>query len=332
VKLTFIWQSSSYEERDWIRELLGSIAVDHLVDGKHQVVMDDSLLIDSYLFRQPREYYESFRGKNAWLLHMSDETYEGGYEYYDCFRGVFRIYWSSFFNPRRVMQIPLGYTAGITPAPILPPQAERPYVWSFIGATGKSSRPEMTKALSPLVPNFLHTTDVPNAVNIAKPEYQEILRNSAFAPSAMGNVNLECYRPYEALECRSIPILERRVGFDYFKHLLGEHPMPTFLTWNEAARFIENIRKNPTEQEALLTRCVEWWAGYKGSLKTQIQQFLEQPHGAELGPMVSPLRSIPGMQAFELLRHHSMPAFVRRVNRQVSRIVKEGQLRKTGRS
>jgi hypothetical protein len=329
VKLTFIWQSASYEERDWINEILRPIAGHQILDGQHRVVLDNCLLIDSYPYWRPRDYYESFQGKNAWLLHISDETYEGGYDRYGYFRGVLRPYWSKIFNPRRVLQIPLGYSAGIRSATERRAARQRSYLWSFVGAAAKSSRPEMIKALSPITPNFVHTTDDPNTRLMSKDEYQEILRQSVFAPSAMGNVNMECYRPYEALECGSVPILEKRIGLDYFASILGKHPIPSFGTWSEAAQFLTRLKGDAEAQDCLIAECTDWWRGYKRDLSARIERFIEQPDGAESGMAVSRQWSIPGFQAIELLRHHKVPAVIRRIKRQVARIVKEGKLRKT---
>jgi hypothetical protein len=328
VKLTLIWQSASFVERDWIREILQPITADEVIDGEHRVVLDNCLLIDSYLHGRPRDYYHAFQGKNAWLLHMSDETYEGGYDRYDCFRGVLRSYWSSIFNPRRVLQFPVGYTAGSQPARPLS-AAERAYIWSFAGGAAKSSRPEMIKAFSLIAPGFVHITDAPNAKPIGAGEYQQIMRQSVFAPCAMGNVNLECYRPYEALQAGAVPILEKRIGLDYFRGLLGEHPMPTFTTWPEAARFVMRMKADFAAQDRLIAQCAEWWTGYKRDLSARIAQFVQESHGPELGSAVHWQRSIPGSQAFELLRHHSTPAMLRRAKLLVTRISRDGKLRKT---
>jgi len=129
MRLTLIWQNNYFPETSWIKHLFSPFASEEIVDNDHRVVMDDCLLIDSYLHCQPREYYKQFRGKNAWLLHASDETYEGGYEAYENFRGVFRFYRSGIFNPRKVMQIPLGHSSGFHAGTVELGTARRPYLW-----------------------------------------------------------------------------------------------------------------------------------------------------------------------------------------------------------
>jgi hypothetical protein len=329
MKLTFVWQDGHFAECDWVADLFKPLAGEQVLDKDHSIVLDDCLLIDSYLHCRPKEYYRRFRGKNAWLLHLCDETYEGGYDAYDNFRGVFRCYWSGVFNPRRVMQIPLGYSAGFQGSSGELGTARRPWLWSFLGAAGKSSRPEMIRALEPVTPHFMHITDRGAVARIGKREYEQILRDSIFVPSSMGNVNLECFRVYEALECGAIPILEKRIGLDYFRGLLGEHPMPAFANWGGAARFLREIGRDRAAMDRLQVECVAWWSGYKRVLQERMVRFVDAPAGEEAGGFVSWRRGLPGAQAVELMRHHTAQALARRVRLQLARLTKEGRLRKT---
>jgi len=329
MKLTFLWQSQTIYEREWISDVFASVAGEQVFDGKHRIVLDDCLLIDSYIHTQPRDYYAKFRGRNAWLLQLSDETYEGGYDVYHNFRGVFRNYWSSIFNPRRVIHLPLGYTNGFTHEANESGIDRRLYLWSFLGHAGKSSRPEMMEALLPLRPNFVHTTEQGRHQPVGKREYQRILRDSIFVPCSMGNINLESFRVYEALECGAIPILEKRPGLDYFARLLGSHPLPTFGNWRQAARFIASIRDDRNAIGNLQKQCLAWWTGYKQSLRERVESFLETTPGDEAGSYIHRRHSLPGWQTVELLRHHTMPAVARRVKLHFERLSKEGKLRKS---
>jgi hypothetical protein len=329
LRLTLIWQDTPRDcESDWIAEIFAPIAGDIVYDGKYSVVLDSCLLVDSYLHARPRDYYRNFRGKNAWLLHLSDETYEGGYDLYENFRGVFRTYWSAVFNPQRVMQIPLGYSAKVrSKAPLLASTA-RKYLWCFMGGANISSRPEMIRAFEVLEPAFLHATDRGNVSRIGKEHYVSILRDSVFVPSPMGNTNLDCFRVYEALECGSIPLLEKRFRFDYFRHLLGPHPLPTFTNWDKAAQFVRWMQEHPVEMDHLATECSQWWCEYKRHLSVDIERFVSEPAGVDSGS-VQWYQSIPGWQVRELLRHHNLPAIARRISKQVVRLKTEGKLRKT---
>jgi hypothetical protein len=87
-----IWQVENLVEYRWVRDVFGNLISDDVYDGQHKIVLNDCFLIDNYLYSRSADYYQRFKGKNVFLIHLSDETYEGGYEFYSIFRGVFRNY------------------------------------------------------------------------------------------------------------------------------------------------------------------------------------------------------------------------------------------------
>jgi hypothetical protein len=336
MKLTLVWQSKCFAERDWIPRLFADFigeqvhnVSDDICEGSYDFAPDNCLLVDSYLHCRPADYYKKFRGKNAFLLHLCDETYEGGYAAYENFRAVFRFYYSGFFNPRRVLTLPLGFSSGFESTPTNPQASDRPYLWSFLGAANKSSRPEMIRALAPIQPNFTLITDQGSTTRFGKREYERFLRDSVFVPSSMGNVNLECFRIYESLESGAIPILEKRTTLDYFTHLFGKHPLPTFSSWPRAAKFLHKIGQDKAALDALQAECMSWWQSYQQSIHQRIAEHITNPPTASAGPYVHWQRKLPAAQVVELLRHHTLPAIARRVKVQLHRLKKEGKLRKT---
>jgi len=341
-KYTAIWQSPRPKEINWVKETFGELIGEHVFDSKHEVVLDDAILFDTFIYCFDPAYYARFRGKNAILVHFQDETYAGQYHLYENFRGVFRNYWSSVFNPDFVRILPLGYTAGLPrPLPQIKRATEREYVWSFLGQTNKSSRPDMVRSLLHVQPHlFFSTDDVPGFAMFnrgpAGPRrydptaYTNIMLESIFAPSPMGNVHIECYRVYEALECGTIPIVEKRLTLDYYRSLLGAHPMPTVGSWPEAYSLIRHYLQNPDEMDRLQDRCVEWWQNYKREYSQQVTEFIEERTRPEAKPVREPASAasrVPGWQTLELIRHHDLPAFSRRIARQVTRLIKSGKTR-----
>jgi len=342
-KYTGIWQSRTPRQSEFIQEILGPYISGYVFDGKHEVVLDNSILLDAFCYALDPAYYSQFRGKNAFLVQFLDENYEGGYEeIYENFRGVFRCHWSDVFNPQRVMKIPLGYNNGLDAGrKNLVPASRRKYVWSFLGQAGKSSRPDMARELLRVVPNFFFATDdVPGFVvhnkldgkgrRFSTAECAEVLFESSFAPCPMGNVNLECYRVYEALETGSIPIVEKRLTLDYFRDLLGDHPMPTVRSWAEARRRIAELLVHPEQMDALQQRCIAWWRQYKIDYTLQAGRFLaarSADGGKGLGPVVFAKQHRPGWRIIELLRHHDRRAVARRVKRQIDRLIRTGAIR-----
>jgi hypothetical protein len=337
-KYTAIWQKQNSHEREWIEEIFGPYIAEHVLDGRHELVMDNVIIFDAFVYCQDPAYYARFRGKNAYLFHFLDENYEGRYELYENFRGVFRSFWSSVFNRRYVMTVPLGYSVGTRPTGIMERASQRKYVWSFVGQLGKASRPDMAKALSRVEPHFLFATDNTRGITIqpvqrafTPSEYYEFLTQSTFSPCPMGNVNLECYRVYEALECGSIPIVERRLSLDYFRDLLGIHPLPTVSSWTEAQSMIRQMLESPDELDALQGRCTEWWSAFKRKYSDGIGSFLTEHSlyngGQRVEAMVSRRQKIPIWRVLELVRHHNLTALCRRVGRQAERLVKQGKIR-----
>jgi hypothetical protein len=145
----------------------------------------------------------------------------------------------------------------------------------------------------------------------------------------MGNVNLECFRVYEALECGSIPIVEKRWSLDYFRTLLGDHPIPTVGSWKEGRHLIRSLLRDPQGLNELQEKCIRWWQNYKKEYSVNVGRFLaERSVCASMPePAVSSLYRMPLWQPIELLRHHNARAAMKRVRRQVARVLQNGQVR-----
>ena len=334
-KFTAIWQSGNlgkdFPFYNWLMRLFEPYVSEHIFDGNHQVVMDNAILIDAWIYSMDPEYYAKFRGKNAFLVHTGDESYDLGVDRYVHFRGVFRMIWSSVFNPKHVMLLPLGSYIK-EPPPNVMPVSDRRYAWSFIGDAEKVSRPDMVRAFSSLEPHicfsstpvrgFMFFGGTTGKRRIPEADFYKILGDSVFAPAPMGNASIESCRPYDALEVGAIPIVERRLTLDYYKRLLGNHPIPTVSSWAEGRRLAIRLTKEPERLNDLHQTCMQWWATYKSDLIRNIGTFLEERSHAvdDLVPLQSRLPSLPFWQYAELLRHHNAPALYRRVSRQAARI------------
>jgi len=185
----------------------------------------------------------------------------------------------------------------------------------------------MLRALRDYGPSFVHLTDRGSTQYLGKKQYMQVLCDSVFVPCCMGNVNLDSYRIYEALECGAVPILEKRGSLDYFRNLLGDHPMPSFTNWREARRFLKEIQFDHAAQDEMLLRCSRWWTVYKENLTLRVQDWVGQSTQSA-SPVLWPAR-LPGARFVELLRHHSVPAFARRIQLQVARFRKQQRWRQT---
>jgi hypothetical protein len=309
-----------------------------VLDGKHEVVLDNAILFDSFVYSRDPAYYEKFRGKNVFLVHLSDEFFELGYDRYLPFKGVFRTMWSNVFNPRHVMQLPLGYSINMVPSDVK--ASERRYAWSFVGDAEKTSRPDALLALSSIEPHLsFSSTEVPGITffrattkgkkKIPREDFVRYLGQSAFAPAPMGNGSLESCRIYDALVCGAIPIIERRMTLNYFKHLLGDHPLPTVTSWSEACRLMKKLLRDPKKMDELQQQCADWWKHHQDTVTEGIGRFLEERSKATdaLVPLQSRLPLIPYWNYFELIRHHNFSALNRRFVRQFTRLFRDRKWR-----
>lgn len=343
-RFTAIWQYENAYERQWIDEIFGPYIDRHVFDGQRRLVLDRSILFDSFTYSEAPEYYRQFRGKNAFLVEFLDEYYQGhDYAVYRNFKGVFRNFWSALFDSRFVRALPLGYQNGVRGgSEDITPASSREFVWSMVGDCQKSSRPDAVRALSRVEPYFLRAFDRPFGdaaaaapARFGREEYRDVLRRSMFVPCPMGNANLESYRTYEALECGAIPIVEKRWTLNYYRHLLGpEFPGLVMPSWSAARAEVERVTRSRAELDARQDRCIQWWREYKQTLLLSAGDFLARRLGSE--EPVNPLRWVnrvgPVLQWLELARHHSLPALARRFTRQFARLRAEGRWReaKTG--
>jgi hypothetical protein len=339
-KFTAIWQSGESGEGwplfDWLMRVFRPFIAENVFDGKHQVVQDNAIVFDAWIYANDPEYYKRFKGKNAFLVHIGDEFYQIGADRYRNFRGVFRMLWSSVFNPQHVMTIPLGTYIKESPASIAT-AGERRYAWSFIGDAEKVSRPDMVRAFSSIEPHVCFSSTPVRGTSFlggggrrfSRQEFYAILGQSVFAPSPMGNASLESCRPYDALEMGAIPIVERRLTLDYYRSLLGDHPFPTVGSWAEGRALVKQLLSQPEELDKLQRTCVQWWADYQLRLRERMAAFLERRSGTtdELVPLRSRLPEMPFWNYAELLRHHNASALYRRVTRQFTRLAKQGKWR-----
>lgn len=291
--VTVIWQVDDTAREwsgEWVRFLLGGLPVREVVDGRHAVIADRAVVVDQKLGPAASAYArEAFRrGFRFGFLHLSDEGYADDLAAYGYCDFVIRNYWSPFLdgNPR-VLTVPLGHRSGAGRGDDRP-AAERPYLWSFAGDPGKSSRPRMLEALDGLGPRRLHLTTSffdPTALDPAA--YRALLADSVFAPCPCGFINLDSFRVYEALECGCIPIVERRPGFDYFAALFGDHPMPTVGDWSEAPPLLSALAADPDGLERRRAACVSWWRRTRTEARDAVTRLvLDHTGTAPLRPYV----------------------------------------------
>ncbi len=292
-----VWQFRPKDswEYDWLNFLLeGSIAGEH-VDNTWSHLAPSMIVVDNRLVPEKVPYYQRAfeNGCKVILVHLSDEAFSddtGAYKYCEA---VIRNYRSDVkADLARMFFLPLGYKTGFARDPASKPAGARKHLWSFAGDPNKLSRGEMLKTLATVDGGAWHLTSGFGAADcLSTADYRALMDESVMIPCPGGWSNLETFRVYEALEAGCIPFVEKRKGYDYYRALLGPHPLPTIGTWTEGAALLRKL-KDAGELPALQQTCMTWWADYKARLKTEMAGFvgaaLSPPPDGEIWPRTYP--------------------------------------------
>lgn len=325
--LRLVWMAD-VAEREWLEYLLADFQVEHIVPERYPIPLTDRTIyvVSTNIIPLCEVPYhlEGLRARagsavGVGLIHLSDEWYGQDYGYYSCFDFVLRNHFSRSLEKPGILQFPLGLPR-VTPeaAPIIP-QTSRRYTWSFCG-NRVASRFEMLAVFNGLGPAYV----LPPGRRIPRHEFQDVLMQSKFVPCPMGNVMLETWRAYEALESGCIPLLERRSTMDYYRNLLGDHPIPTFSSWREARRFVCRQLQTPDDLDRRQVELLEWWRGAKETWRKRVADFVRGgiagDHRRELANFAflsNPARRL--WQYSELARHHTSRALLRRAGLMLGR-------------
>jgi hypothetical protein len=267
-----------------------------------------------------RDYIPKCRdlGGQISLFQIGDEYFTSRVDLYDLFDRVIRNHRNSFVAAPGVLSILLGLPNAEPVSRSFAPASGRSFVWSFAGQI-KTSRIAMAEALAPIVPNRLVDTMRPGTVALEAAGYAALLDDTVFIPCPMGNAHLETWRVYEALERGCIPVLEARLTLDYYRALLGPHPLPTFASWREAGRAMARLAADPQALDDLQAEVARWWAGAKDKLRADVHAHLGGPSrrreltafAKRLRVRNPALRKASGM--VEILRHQTLASIRQRL-------------------
>lgn len=309
--MKLVWHHPEMRQKDWIRFLFGDLVTGEVEDPDFTCFDDDTIHVVSMIFQPLRAmepYFEQLRGRcdNVVLYHAGDEWLSGGCAPYKYFDNVVREMPSYFTRADGVLGVPLGSVALSSRGPYKP-ASQRRLIWSFAGEI-RNTRVELVKYFD-AVP-YGKVVDTKYDESLTPAEYDEMLRETVFAPCGMGNIITETWRVYEAIEAGAIPLIERRVTLDYYRGLLGEHPIPTFRNWRSAAQFVHTLTNDEVALDSLQRQVAGWWVGYKEKLVRRVADQLSTSHNASLvafaaNPVNANVPIHETLRVVELLRHQS---------------------------
>ncbi|TPE48179.1 exostosin family protein [Amaricoccus solimangrovi] len=309
------WHAGDLWERDWIRFLVNDFSLNETFDLDYSKPRP-GIHVTKYVGEETDRYFEACRklGGALLLVHVGDEWFTSNYRSYRHFDGVIRNFPTLLAKGPGIRSVPLGYYVG-TGTPRAPrPAGERTYVWSFLGEI-KASRQSMVNALSSIGPHFINRNRAaPQDGKRSTDTFDEVMSDTVFAPSPMGTVIVETGRVYEALELGCVPIVEKRFLLDYYREILGDHPIPTFMTWRQAAEYVSRMTRDRARLEDEQARMREWWLSKREAIRRDVVSFLlDSSHRKDLEsfadrPSNRSRAVYHALRIFDLARHQSLTA------------------------
>lgn len=157
--------------------------------------------------------------------------------------------WKQMPNPHRPYWpdriLPLGYT------PHTRPRLQElgiPFEkkgWVLTGQNTNQRRKDAFTALEQIDSTRIHPTDTFAAhtagSGIEPDEYIRQLWEAEWVPAPSGNVGVDSFRAWEALEAGAVPILDAttpRGDRNTWPDLLGDHPMPMITDWSQVEKIL----------------------------------------------------------------------------------------------
>jgi lipopolysaccharide biosynthesis glycosyltransferase len=148
------------------------------------------------------------------------------------------------------------------------------YTWCFAGQIHKQGdREKMIESLKKCNGEYhIHVAEGwQSGDSLSTQEYKKILEQSIFVPCPRGNTSVDTFRLYESLEVGAIPIVEKD---DYWRNLLGEHPLIETASWNNISNDINILLENSEWVVEHSKRVQSWWNEYKKQLKQKISNII----------------------------------------------------------
>ena len=257
------------------------------------------------------------RFKHVYRQYACAGHYRDLYQLLEARQGIFNS------TPVTLTVLPLGWTkqTGIESTKHASDNAlatialNRPFKWSFSGSLGKSGRNIAVQQFQMLTPHW---------VNPINKKYPETLSKSHFVLSPRGNVNLDCFRHYEASMHGAIPIVAgpQQEMEDAFHHFATVPPWLFAESFEQARERVQVLLGDRQALHEAQLAVVTWWRdewhGLRRNISDQLHLRINATNGTGTGAdteaVVRPGR--PLLQAAN--RSRKMPRFVHRAVRTVT--------------
>jgi hypothetical protein len=324
--IRIVWLEDRFPQSDWLTSLFGDLITETVTEALWPEPRPRTLYAIDTNWHPLASIPESFlaavrKTPGAGLFHL-DEWLIEDYGVYRNFAFVVRIHQARGFDHPSILALPQGWPAGTVEGAPSRAASQRSIPWFFAG-TAVSSRPAMLRAMKVIPAGEAHIPSE-KAKRLAHAEYLAKIADTVFVPAPMGNIISETGRVYEGLENGAIPLLERRATLDYYRRLFGPHPLPTFSSWRQAARFAADLISRPDDLDRLQAETTAWWRSYKEALRAKAQAFLVRGADDLLRQDLAAFTFPSGWrrvawQYSELLRHQSGTSLAYRLRKALAR-------------
>jgi hypothetical protein len=256
--------------------------INYFDNKEYKTILDNSIIIFPNripsISDEMKEYLNKFHllKYNYILFHLGDEIYHDNYDYYSNAKHVFRFYYNKDIKFNNVTTPAMGFISGyMNNGETINLSKYRDISVTFIGEL-KHDRQLLVNSISNIKNNFIHCTRSwgdPNQIPIKN--VIDIYKKTLFVPIPKGYDDRgEGCRPYEALEWGCIPILKTVNGVDFYRHVLGEHPLPTVDNWSDIKSLIDKLMND--DVDSLIIKVNNWWTTFKEKLSNNIGDIVNE--------------------------------------------------------
>lgn len=155
----------------------------------------------------------------------------------------------------------------------LPEYTNKIYDVFFSGQITHERRQELSKIM-PEMKNSLYNPTAGFMQGFDSKKYYEMLMQSRIAPAPAGNVTIDSFRFYEALEMLCIPVGDSKDSsgkdFDYYNYVFNNNvPVEITNDWFQLPKITDKLLNNYHEN---MHQTVAWWIKYKRDFAIKIME------------------------------------------------------------
>ena len=287
--MIIIWTKSCYQK--WSQQILNdmfdskfartSIYTLHILDNidQYNIVIDGAIVVSPEISSENEPNFLEYLSKFKSVIFISN----GGEEFLSkdveaCKRATFS--WRQSFKdniyPEKTIFFPFGYCNQFLfiSSKRVCPWEKKTRKWVFCGQVQNDNRQAMLQEMKNFENGEVFLTSG-FGTGMDTYAYCKFLNTGKIIPCPLGNCSVDTFRMCEALECGSIPILEKTAPLhntdNYWKKMFGDdHPFLVIDNWSQISTVLQPYINNELNLLKLGNKCWAWWIRYKRNLTYEL--------------------------------------------------------------